>query len=66
MRSSTDSASIRRAATECLAIIAYHEPASRGEIEAIRGVQISDTASNDFGKAAVNPARFGPRVIKPP
>ncbi len=32
---------LSRAATECLAIIAYHEPASRGEIEAIRGVQIS-------------------------
>ena len=32
---------LSRAATECLAIIAYHEPASRAEIEAIRGVQIS-------------------------
>ena len=32
---------LSRAATECLAIIAYHEPTSRGEIEAIRGVQIS-------------------------
>jgi len=30
-----------RAAVETLAIIAYHEPVSRGEIEAIRGVQIS-------------------------
>jgi chromosome segregation and condensation protein ScpB len=30
-----------RAATETLAIIAYHEPVSRAEIEAIRGVQIS-------------------------
>ncbi len=29
------------AATETLAIIAYHEPVSRAEIEAIRGVQIS-------------------------
>ena len=28
-------------AIETLAIIAYHEPVSRGEIEAIRGVQIS-------------------------
>lgn len=32
---------LSRAATECLAIIAYHEPVSRAEIEAIRGVQIS-------------------------
>ena len=30
---------LSRAATEVLAIIAYHEPASRAEIEAIRGVQ---------------------------
>lgn len=30
---------ISRAATEVLAIIAYHEPVSRAEIEAIRGVQ---------------------------
>ena len=32
---------LSRAATETLAIIAYHEPISRAEIEAIRGVQIS-------------------------
>lgn len=30
-----------RAATETLSIIAYHEPVSRAEIEAIRGVQTS-------------------------
>ncbi len=30
---------LTRAATECLAIIAYHEPVSRAEIESIRGVQ---------------------------
>ena len=30
---------LSRAATECLAIVAYHEPVSRAEIEAIRGVQ---------------------------
>ena len=30
-----------RAATEVLAIVAYHEPVSRAEIEAIRGVQTS-------------------------
>ena len=32
---------LSRAATETLEIIAYHEPVSRAEIEAIRGVQIS-------------------------
>ncbi|WP_408589751.1 SMC-Scp complex subunit ScpB [Novosphingobium sp.] len=30
---------LSRAATEALAIVAYHEPVSRAEIEAIRGVQ---------------------------
>lgn len=30
---------LSRAATECLAIVAYHEPVSRAEIESIRGVQ---------------------------
>jgi segregation and condensation protein B len=32
---------LSRAATEALAIVAYHEPVSRAEIEAIRGVQTS-------------------------
>ena len=32
---------LSRAATEVLAIVAYHEPVSRAEIEAIRGVQTS-------------------------
>ena len=32
---------LSRAAIETLAIIAYHEPVTRAEIEAIRGVQIS-------------------------
>ena len=32
---------LSRAALETLAIIAYHEPVTRAEIEAIRGVQIS-------------------------
>lgn len=32
---------LSRAGVETLAIIAYHEPATRAEIEAIRGVQIS-------------------------
>ena len=32
---------LSRSATETLAIIAYHEPVTRAEIESIRGVQIS-------------------------
>lgn len=32
---------LSRAAVETLAIIAYHEPVSRAEIESVRGVQIS-------------------------
>ena len=32
---------LSRAATEVLAIVAYHEPVSRAEIEAVRGVQTS-------------------------
>jgi segregation and condensation protein B len=40
-RTREDARRLSRAATETLAIIAYHEPVSRGEIEAIRGVQIS-------------------------
>jgi segregation and condensation protein B len=35
---------LSRAATEALAIIAYHEPVSRAEIEAIRGVQTAGHA----------------------
>jgi segregation and condensation protein B len=42
LRETSESARrLSRAAVETLAIIAYHEPVSRAEIEAIRGVQIS-------------------------
>ena len=40
-RERDESRRLSRAAVETLAIIAYHEPVSRAEIEAIRGVQIS-------------------------
>lgn len=40
-RETEESRRLSRAAIETLAIIAYHEPVSRAEIEAIRGVQIS-------------------------
>jgi segregation and condensation protein B len=40
-REREDTRKLSRAAVETLAIIAYHEPVSRAEIEAIRGVGIS-------------------------
>jgi segregation and condensation protein B len=40
-REKEDVRRLSRAATEVLAIVAYHEPVSRAEIEAIRGVQTS-------------------------
>jgi len=40
-RDREESRKLSRAGIETLAIIAYHEPATRAEIEAIRGVQIS-------------------------
>jgi segregation and condensation protein B len=40
-REREDARRLSRAAVETLAIVAYHEPVSRAEIEAIRGVQIS-------------------------
>jgi segregation and condensation protein B len=40
-REKTEPRKLSRAGIETLAIIAYHEPVSRAEIEAIRGVQIS-------------------------
>ena len=58
---------LSRAATETLAIIAYHEPVSRAEIEAIRGVQISKGTLDVLMDAGwVRPAgpagRAGPAV----
>jgi segregation and condensation protein B len=38
-REREDHRRLSRAATEVLAIISYHEPVSRAEVEAIRGVQ---------------------------
>ena len=40
-REKTEPRKLSRAGIETLAIVAYHEPVSRAEIEAIRGVQIS-------------------------
>ncbi|MEI8144330.1 MAG: SMC-Scp complex subunit ScpB, partial [Alphaproteobacteria bacterium] len=40
-KEATDERKLSRAALETLAIIAYHQPATRAEIEDVRGVQIS-------------------------
>ncbi|CCW17748.1 Segregation and condensation protein B [Sphingobium indicum BiD32] len=40
-REKDEARKLSRAAMETLAIIAYHEPVSRAEIEAIRGVQVA-------------------------
>ena len=40
-RDRTEVRRLSRAGVECLAIVAYHEPVTRAEIEAIRGVQIA-------------------------
>ena len=48
---------LSRAGIETLAIIAYHEPVTRAEIEAIRGVQISKGTLDVLMEAAwVRPA----------
>ena len=52
---------LSRAATETLAIIAYHEPVSRAEIEAIRGVQISKGTLDVLMEAGLGPHRGPPR-----
>lgn len=54
---------LSRAATETLAIIAYHEPVSRAEIEAIRGVSVAKGTVDTLLEAGwVRPAgrREGP------
>ncbi|HWV11821.1 MAG TPA: SMC-Scp complex subunit ScpB, partial [Sphingobium sp.] len=40
-REKDETRKLSRAAMETLAIIAYHEPVSRAEVEAIRGVQVA-------------------------
>src|SRR5688572_9530735 len=50
---------LSRAATETLAIIAYHEPVSRAEIEAIRGVQISKGTLDVLMEARSEERRVG-------
>lgn len=56
-RSREEPRKLSRAAIETLAIVAYHEPVSRAEIEAIRGVQISKGTLDNLMEAGwVRPA----------
>ena len=54
---------LSRAATETLAIVAYHQPVSRPEIEAIRGVAVSRGTIEqlmDLGWVGLGPRRETP------
>ena len=62
-REREQSRKLSRAATEVLAIIAYHEPVSRAEIESIRGVQTSGGTLDvlmEAGWVAIAGRREGP------
>ena len=52
---------LSRAATEVLAIVAYHEPVSRAEIESIRGVQTARAPSMCCSKPGGSAWRAGAR-----
>ena len=54
---------LSRAAIETLAIIAYHQPATRAEIEEIRGVSVSRGAVDQF--LELEWIRFGRRKMTP-
>ena len=54
---------LSRAATETLAIIAYHQPATRAEIEEIRGVSVSRGTIDQL--LELNWVRFGRRRMTP-
>ena len=60
-REREESRRLSRAAVETLAIIAYHEPVSRAEIEAIRGVQISQGHAGRADGGGLGAARRPPR-----
>lgn len=54
---------LSRAATETLAIVAYHQPVSRAEIESVRGVAVSRGTLGtlmDLGWVGLGPRREGP------
>ena len=62
-RETVDSRPLSRAATETLAIIAYHQPVTRAEIEEIRGVSVSRGTVDQL--IALDWVRFGRRKMTP-
>lgn len=59
----TETRRLSRAATETLAIIAYHQPVTRAEIEEIRGVAVSRGTVDQL--LELNWIRFGRRRMTP-
>jgi segregation and condensation protein B len=59
----TETRKLSRAAIETLAIIAYHQPATRGEIEEIRGVAVSRGTVDQL--LELDWIRFGRRRMTP-
>jgi segregation and condensation protein B len=70
-RSTTEQRKLSRAAIETLAIIAYHQPVTRAEIEEIRGVAVSrgtidqlmEMAWIKLGRRRMTPGRPGTFVV---
>jgi segregation and condensation protein B len=62
-RETTETRKLSRAAIETLAIIAYHQPATRAEIEEIRGVSVSRGTIDQL--IELEWIRFGRRKLTP-
>ncbi len=62
-RETTETRKLSRAAIETLAIIAYHQPATRAEIEEIRGVSVSRGTIDQLME--MEWIRFGRRKMTP-
>ena len=62
-RETTETRKLSRAAIETLAIIAYHQPATRAEIEEIRGVSVSRGTIDQLFE--LDWIRFGRRKMTP-
>ena len=62
-KESFETRKLSRAATETLAIIAYHQPVTRIEIEEIRGVSVSRGTIDQFVELAW--VKFGRRRMSP-
>ena len=66
LREAEETRKLSRAAIETLAIIAYHQPVTRAEIEEIRGVSSLEGQLRHADGARLGPARAPPRDAGPP